>query len=109
MPPPLCSLQVSSTTESCNPGNDGTVIASVVGIGCPALEPITFIWEDANGVNVGNTAMVIGLSAGTYFVTATDANLDTQTASIEVDYTNGVDAFAVASNLSCNSDSDGTA
>ena len=109
VPPPLCSLQVSSTTESCNPGNDGTVIASVVGIGCPALEPITFIWEDANGVNVGNTAMVIGLSAGTYFVTATDANLDTQTASIEVDYTNGVDAFVVASNLSCNSDSDGTA
>ncbi|MFK7773450.1 MAG: gliding motility-associated C-terminal domain-containing protein [Saprospiraceae bacterium] len=107
--PPPCALSVSSSPESCNPGSNGTVTATMVGVGCSALEPITFEWEDANGVNIGNTAMVMGLSAGTYFVTATDVNMDTQTTSIDVTLTGGVVASVTSTNISCNGDSTGTA
>ena len=104
-----CALSVSSTPESCNPGNDGTVSAIMVGIGCTAIEPITYEWEDSIGVNIGNGAMVIGLSAGTYYVTATDVNLDTQTAFVVVGIMDGVEASVSSTNISCNGDSDGTA
>jgi gliding motility-associated-like protein len=104
-----CLLSVSSTAETCNPGNNGTVTATMIGVGCSAIEPITFEWEDANGVNVGNIAMVIGLTEGTYFVTATDANLDTQTASIDVNLIGGILVSISSTNISCNGESDGTA
>ena len=105
----LCALSVASTPESCNPGNDGTVSATMVGTGCPAIEPITYEWEDSNGVSIGNGAMIIGLSAGTYYVTATDVNLDTQTAFVVVDIMDGVEASISSTNINCNGDNNGTA
>jgi len=104
-----CALSVSSTPESCNPGNNGTVTATIIGVGCPALEPISFEWEDANGVNIGNAAMIIGLSEGTYFVTATDVNMDTQTASVDIGLTGGVVVSISSTNISCNGENDGAA
>jgi gliding motility-associated-like protein len=62
---PVASI-FSITNVTCNGGNDGSVTASVVG----GLAPITYSWSPYGGT--GTTAS--GLTAGTYYITVTDAN-----------------------------------
>ncbi|MCO6479864.1 MAG: hypothetical protein J5I94_24725, partial [Phaeodactylibacter sp.] len=63
-PPPL-NLDFQMTPVSCRGGDDGSVAVFVTG-GTP---PYSYFWEEG-----GTTAILDGLSAGTYSVTVTDAN-----------------------------------
>ena len=102
-PPPTCLLTVTSTPESCNPGSDGTAMASVIG----CTPPISYVWENSQGTNMGSTAMIMNLTAGMYYVTATDANLIIRNDSVEVIFDGGLDANADAEKVTCNSFTDG--
>ncbi|MCB9266569.1 MAG: T9SS type A sorting domain-containing protein [Lewinellaceae bacterium] len=64
--PPALGLAVSGTDINCPGADDGTASASASG-GTP---PYTYAWS-----NGATTADISGLAAGTYTVTATDANL----------------------------------
>ncbi len=57
-------LGTSSTNVSCNGGTDGTATISVSG----GIAPYTYDWNDGQ-----TTATAVGLAAGEYFVTVTDA------------------------------------
>ncbi len=104
IPPPMpCELTVTATPESCNPGNDGTAMASVMG----CTSPIMYVWVDSAGVVVGNTEMIMDLSTGMYYVTITDANLETRNDSVFVTFVGGPNANADSENVSCNSFTDG--
>lgn len=103
-PNPLsCLLTVTSTPESCNPGSDGTAMASVIG----CTPPVSYVWENNSGAVVGNTAMIMNLTSGMYYVTITDANLETRNDSVEVTFVGGIDANASSENVTCNSFTDG--
>ncbi len=52
---------------TCNGGNDGSITASTTG----GVGTVTYVW---NTIPQQNTAGISGLTAGTYSVTATDAN-----------------------------------
>ena len=62
-------VNLTATPASCNQ-SDGSVNITVTANG---TAPITFSWTDGTS-NVGNTGLVNGLPAGTYFGTATDFN-----------------------------------
>jgi gliding motility-associated-like protein len=98
-----CLLTVTGTPESCNPGNDGTAMASVIG----CTPPVSFVWENSAGVVVGITPMILGLTEGMYYVTATDANLETRNDSVQITFIEGPDANANSANVTCNSFTDG--
>lgn len=67
---------MSSTSVSCNNGNDGTATASVSG----GSAPYSYSWSGSAGTNPG----AINLSAGVYSVVVTDASGCAQTATISV-------------------------
>ncbi len=98
--PPPCALSLSSTPETCNPGTNGTAVASIVGCN----PPVSFVWENSNDVVVGNTAMIMNLTAGMYFVTVTDASSVSISDSIEVVYIGGPDVNANAEDIACAND-----
>lgn len=73
---------VSTLNESClYPGTAG--VPSVAG-----AQPITFVWTDATGNVVGNTAGIGNLTAGMYNVLITDANGCTATSSANIGFAN---------------------
>ncbi len=86
---PTISLGINTTDVSCGIDNDGTAIASIAG-GTP---PVVYEWSN-NTVAPG----IAGLIAGTYFVTATDANGCSTTGSATILDPN-IDADVVASML----------
>lgn len=102
-PPPLCSLSLTSTPETCNPGNDGTAMASVIG----CTPPFAYVWENNAGDVIGNTAMIMNLTAGMYYVTVTDANLIANSDSIEVTFVGGPDVNTDSEKVTCNGFMDG--
>jgi gliding motility-associated-like protein len=65
--------QVTVTTSSA-PSNCGQADGSVSSTGNGGTGILTYVWENSSAVNVGNTATVSNLIAGTYTVTVTDAN-----------------------------------
>ena len=69
------TASASGINVSCNGGNDGSATAS----GSGGTSPYTYVWS-----NGGTTATISGLSAGTYNVTATDANGCSATASVSI-------------------------
>ena len=106
VPPPMmppCALTVTSTPESCPLNNNGTAMASIIG----CTPPVTYVWENSDGDIIGDTAMIMGLSTGMYYVTITDANLITSNDSVFVDYIGGPDLAIDAENISCNGLTDG--
>ncbi|MBI1182643.1 choice-of-anchor D domain-containing protein, partial [bacterium] len=84
---------------SCNGDSDGGLVASVSG----GTSGYSYAWS-----NSATTAGIIGLSAGTYTITITDANSCTATASGTVTEPAVLIASAsLDSNVSCNGLSDG--
>lgn len=72
----LCSVYISSKTDvSCTGTNDGSAVASVDN--CAA--PYTFEWSNGETTNV-----ILGLTAGNYTVTVTDANSMISVASVTI-------------------------
>ena len=67
----------SSTTASCNPGNDGTATITPT-----VAATYTYAWSTG-----GNTSTITGLTAGTYTVTVTNSGSCTVSKSIVVDGT----------------------
>ncbi|NJB86986.1 hypothetical protein GGR26_002763 [Lewinella marina] len=91
-PAPL-STATTVTNVSCNGGSDGTVDLSVSG----GVAPYTFNWS-----NTATTEDMVGLSAGTYEVTVTDAKGCTTTASAIITEPTVLTATAVVdANVSC--------
>ena len=97
--PTLLSALATATNVSCNGGNDGTVDLSVTG----GTAPYTYAWD-----NTATTEDMIGLTAGTYNVTVTDANGCTTTESVTLTEPTMLSALATATNVSCNGGNDGT-
>lgn len=86
---PYMVLDLTNTPDSCAAGNKGRIVASVGGSGIAA--PITYQWNPASGLpnqpatspNL-NPFTITNLPAGTYTVTATDANGTTATATTTI-------------------------
>ena len=66
-PDPLLATVISATPTTCSYSEDGMAEAEVVG----GTTPYDYLWDDASG-QTGSTA--IGLGAGDFTITVTDAN-----------------------------------
>ena len=91
---------VSVTHVSCNGASNGAADLTVTG----GNAPYTFVWS-----NTATTEDMIGLSAGTYDVTVTDANGCTATATAMIDEPDAIKVSVSATDVSCNGGADGTA
>lgn len=74
--PSALAISISATNVSCNGGSDGTATAIVTG----GTSPYTYQWLSSGGTSASAT----GLIAGTYTVTATDANGCTISSSVAI-------------------------
>lgn len=102
---PSCAATVTTTPVSCFGGNNGT--ASVTPSG--GTGPYTYVWSPAPGSGQG-TPNISGLTATTYNVTVTDANLCPATANGIVSQPTAVVATVPNStNILCFGGSNGTA
>ena len=100
-PASLAAASVVDSNASCNGGSDGSATASATG----GTAPYTYLWS-----NSATTASIVGVAAGTYNVTITDANGCTDTSSVTItEPTTLVASSLVDSNASCNGGSDGSA
>ncbi len=97
----LLASTVADSMVSCNGFSDGGATASATG----GTMPYTYLWS-----NSATTASITGVMAGTYTVTATDANGCADTSSVVI--TEPASLFAIVaidSNISCNGFNDGGA
>ncbi|WP_115839727.1 T9SS type A sorting domain-containing protein, partial [Winogradskyella sediminis] len=100
-PTALVASSVVDSNASCNGGSDGSATASATG----GTAPYTYLWS-----NAATTASIVGVAAGTYNVTITDANGCTDTSSVTITEPAALVASSVVdSNASCNGGSDGSA
>lgn len=101
-PSPI-TITSSNTQPNCGQ-SDGTITANASG-GTPNY---TYVWTDALGANVGNSATASNLPAGCYDVLVTDASLCTETIQVCItDLTAPSVAFSPV-DASCNNLCDGT-
>jgi gliding motility-associated-like protein len=100
---PIVNIVVTSSTTSlsCFGSCDGIASANAAG----GTNPYTYNWMPGNF----NTQTVTGLCAGSYTVTATDANLCFNTATVTFVNPPVLSATSSSTNASCNSVCDGTA
>ncbi|NQV54041.1 MAG: T9SS type A sorting domain-containing protein, partial [Flavobacteriales bacterium] len=99
--PNVLSASISASTNvSCNAGSDGSATVSVSG----GTTPYAYAWSGGGGTAVSAT----GLSAGTYIVTATDANGCTDTASVTITEPTSISLATSPTNVSCNGANDGS-
>lgn len=95
---------INTTSTTCGSANGSVTVSPVGGTGT-----FTYVWAGA-GAAGQTTASVTGLSAGTYTVTATDANGCTSSASATVNNLNGpVAVAATLSDVTCNGKNNGSA
>ncbi|MBI4647163.1 MAG: gliding motility-associated C-terminal domain-containing protein [Bacteroidia bacterium] len=101
------ALTATITTQinvSCDGGGDGSATAT----GGGGTAPFSYVWNDP--VPAQSTATVTGLTAGTWTVTVTDANLCTSTVAITITEPGVLNAIITSTtNVSCNGGSDGGA
>ncbi|OFY70837.1 MAG: hypothetical protein A3G23_11995 [Bacteroidetes bacterium RIFCSPLOWO2_12_FULL_37_12] len=91
---------ITSTEPSCNGSSNGSATVSPSG----GLSPYTYLWTG------GQTASIAtGLSAGTYNVTVTDANLCNFNTSVTLSDPTALSASTSGTNPNCNSSSNGSA
>lgn len=94
------SASVSNVIDpSCNGSNDGSATAAASG----GTSPYSFLWDNGQ-----SGAAVTGLAAGTYIVSATDANGCTATSNATISEPAGMALTTSASLANCNA-SDGSA
>ncbi|MCC7507076.1 MAG: hypothetical protein IT259_17345 [Saprospiraceae bacterium] len=99
--PPQLGVTAFGTDQICDSAPEGTATAVPYG-GTP---PYTYQWS-----NGGSTAIITGLTAGTYTVTVTDANNCTAAASATVVFFNeGVWLMISSTPIICHGDNNGTA
>jgi len=89
------SLLIVSTPMSCIFANDATAAAMVSG----ATGAVSYAWTN----NLGNSAMVTGLPAGTYTVTATDEAGCSATESVTITAPNVLTAQTTTTSSDCGS------
>lgn len=92
-------VSASSTNTTCG-NNNGSASASASG----GSAPYTYNWS-----NGSSSSSIANLAAGTYSVTATDANGCTGSASVTVAGSSGFTASASGVDVSCNGGNDGSA
>jgi len=102
-PGTLAASITSSTNISCNGGADGSATVTATG----GTAPYTYVWS----LSGGTAATASGLTAGTYTVTVTDANMCVVTVSVTL--TEPATAIAVTaaetSAIACMGDATGVA
>ena len=91
----------SQTNVTCNGGINGSATVSITG----GTGAYTYSWAPSGGT----TATATGLSAGTYIVTITDANLCQKTQSFTITEPNTLTASTSATNVTCNGANNGSA
>ncbi|WP_026755756.1 T9SS type A sorting domain-containing protein [Sediminibacter sp. Hel_I_10] len=90
----LSANTVVDANATCNGATDGAATASATG----GTAPYTYSWS-----NAATTASIVGVAAGTYDVTITDANGCTDTASVTITEPVALVASAVVdANAACN-------
>ncbi len=97
--PTLIDLTITTINVKCNGGKDGSVNLTVSG----GTAPYSFNWDNAPDVEDPS-----GLTAGTYNVTATDANGCTKTASATITQPTPVNLTSTVVNVKCNGGNDGS-
>ncbi|RYD97014.1 MAG: T9SS type A sorting domain-containing protein [Sphingobacteriales bacterium] len=100
-PTALVATAVSQNNVSCNSGSNGTATVSATG-GTPGY---TYSWSPSGGT----ATTAIGLSAGTYTATVTDANGCTTTQNFTITEPDAIAATPSQTNVSCNGGSNGSA
>jgi uncharacterized protein (DUF2141 family) len=98
--PTELSVATSGSDASCAGSANGTATATPAG-GTPGY---SYLWSNGS---TDQTAM--GLAAGTYTVTVTDANGCTAEGSVTIDQPDALTGTASATSVSCNGGADGTA
>ena len=96
--PTCCSLTASSTNPACNGGTTGTGTAIPIG-----QAPFSYSWS-----NGSTNQTATGLGAGSYTVTLTDNIGCVAVANITVTQPTAVSGSAVATNVTCNGQCNGT-
>lgn len=96
----LSTAIINSSGSTCFGGANGSAEASPTG----GTAPYSFAWS-----NSANTAVISGLSAGTYTVTVTDLNLCTSSAQITIAQGTQILPNVVTTNIQCRGDNNGTA
>ncbi len=91
------SIEVSPTGPTCAGGNDGALDITITG----AAEPITYQWSDGNTI-ISTDEDLIGITAGSYIITATGANGCTFGMSIILFDPAPITATAAVTLVSCN-------
>ena len=94
------SVTATGVNPLCNGGTNGSATASASG----GSGTFTYAWS-----NSGTGATITGLSADTYFVTATDGNGCTATDSVVIDDPALLVASATSTDVDCFGDNNGTA
>jgi hypothetical protein len=90
--PSAITASITSTNASCNGQSNGTATISISG----GANPYSFSWSNGN-TSASNT----GLSAGTYTVTATDANACSVTRSATITQLNAISITSSSTPQSC--------
>jgi hypothetical protein len=96
-----CQVEISlSENVLCYGNSTGSATANMLG----GIPPFTYLWSDGQ-----TTASAIGLFAGSYSVTATDAVGCSAVADIYITQPNQIVLDILSNNSSCNGENDGTA
>ncbi len=103
--PLTISLITSSDSASCNGFMDGAV--HVIASGGTIAIDYQYDWRDAGNVQVGTTADVFGLVAGTYTITVTDDNNCSKTQIVVIEEPDVIIIVPTISSIQCNGDMNG--
>jgi hypothetical protein len=92
-------LTTNKTNARCNGASNGTATVNASG----GVTPYNYLWSNGK-----TTANIIGLAAGTYTVTVTDANGCTSTTTVAISHPSKVAALYVSTNPTCFGATNGT-